>query len=160
MSIDPESRLGRAVQGMAASAPFAKVGPRVMPPLDRFVHRVSGGRLLVSRLMLPCIVLTTTGRRSGEPRQSPLAAVPHDGAFYVVGSNFGKPHHPAWSWNLLAHPEAEVAYRGEEFAVRAELLEPDQKAAVWPELIAKWPLFDLYVQRSGRDLRVYRLVRA
>ncbi len=157
MAIDPGSRLGRSVQKMAASPTFAKVGPKVMPSLDRLVHRATGGRVLISRLMLPALILTTTGRRSGEPRQSPLATVPHDGAFYVVGSNFGRPHHPAWSWNLLEHPDAEISYDGEHIPVRAELLDPEEKAAVWPELIATWPLFDLYVQRSGRDLRVFRL---
>jgi deazaflavin-dependent oxidoreductase (nitroreductase family) len=159
MPIDPDSRLGRSVQKMAASPAFAKVGPSVMPPLDRFVHRVSGGRFMVSRMMLPVVALTTTGRRSGQPRESPLATVPHDGELYVVGSNFGRPHHPAWSWNLLAEPRAKVSYRGEEFEVRAELLDAGEKAAIWPELIAEWPLFDLYVERSGRDLRVFRLRR-
>jgi len=158
MAIDPGGWLGRAIQRMAASPRFVKVGPKVMPPLDRFVHRVTGGRVMVTRVMLPAIVLTTIGRRSGEPRDTPLATVPYDGAFYVVGSNFGRANHPAWSWNLLDRPDAEISYQGQRIPVRAELLDADEKAAVWPELTATWPLFDLYVQRSGRDLRVFRLV--
>jgi deazaflavin-dependent oxidoreductase (nitroreductase family) len=131
-----------------------------MPPLDRALHRVFGGRVLLSSMMLPCAIVTTTGRRSGEPRESPLATVPLDGSLYVVGSNFGKPHHPAWSWNLLADPTARISFRGEDFAATASLLDGDEKATTWPRLIERWPLFDQYVDRSGRDLRVFRLQRA
>lgn len=144
---------------MAGSKAFAKVGPKVVPHVDRFVHKVSGGRIMISRVMLPVVVLTSTGRKSGEPRTTPLATVPFRGDLYVVGSNFGRPHHPAWSWNLLEHPEARVSFEGEEYAARAELLDAQEKAEVWPEIIAEWPLFDAYVERSGRDLRVFRLVR-
>ena len=94
-----------------------------MPPLDRALHRVFGRRVLLSSMMLPCAIVTTTGRKSGEPRESPLATVPLDGSLYVVGSNFGKPHHPAWSWNLLADPTAQVSFRGSDFAATAELLD-------------------------------------
>ncbi len=147
------------MQAMAGSRWFAKVGPPVVPHIDRLLNRVFGGRVLMSSMMLPCAVVTTTGRKSGLPRESPLASVPLDGALYVVGSNFGRPQHPAWSWNLLADPAAQVSYRGEHFAVQAELLSDDDKAATWPRLIERWPLFDQYVERSGRNLRVFRLRR-
>jgi deazaflavin-dependent oxidoreductase (nitroreductase family) len=158
--LDPHGRIGRSLQAMASSRWFGKVGPTVMPPLDRALHRAFGGRVLLSSMMLPCAIVTTTGRKSGEPRESPLATVPLDGGLYVVGSNFGKAHHPAWSWNLLADPTARISFRGEDFAATASLLDDDQKATTWPRLIERWPLFDQYVDRSGRDLRVFRLQRA
>lgn len=144
---------------MAGSRLFAKIGPTVVPPIDRAVHRLSGGRIIVSRAMLPCVILTTTGRRSGLPRESPLATVPLDGDLYVVGSNFGKPHHPAWSWNLLSDPQVTVSFEGESYPATAHLLDSEDKATTWPLLIAEWPLFDQYVERSGRNLRVFRLSR-
>src|SRR5688572_8130137 len=104
MPADPNSRLGHAVQAMAGSPLFAKVGPRIVPPIDRFLHKVTSGRVMLSRAMLPCVILTTTGRKSGEPRTTPLASVPYEGDLYIVGSNFGRKHHPAWSWNLLDQP--------------------------------------------------------
>lgn len=159
MSISPDSRTGRAVQAMAGSRWFARVGPRLVPPFDRFLHRISGGRFLMSQLMLPCAVLTTTGRRSGLARSTPLASVPLDGDLYVVGSNFGRPEHPAWTWNLLDEPRATVSFRGEEYEADATLLDPGTKERVWPLLIEQWPLFDHYVAHSGRDLRVFRLSR-
>ena len=64
-------------------------------PTDRLLHKLTGGRVIVSRLLVPSMVLTTTGRKSGLPRESPLACVPDGpGRWYVVGSNFGREAHP------------------------------------------------------------------
>ena len=159
MAVNPNSALGRSIQKMAGSKWFSRVGPTLVPPIDRGLSRVSGGRIMMSRMMLPCAIITSTGRKSGLPRVSPLATVPLNGDLYVVGSNFGQSTHPAWSWNLIAQPRIQVDYNHEIYAAQAELLTPEEKAHTWPELIAIWPLFDTYVERSGRDLRVFRLVR-
>jgi deazaflavin-dependent oxidoreductase (nitroreductase family) len=142
-----------------ASAPwFARIGPKVVPPLDRALHRISGGRLLLPQLVLPSIVLTTTGSRTGLPRQTPLICMPEDdGSFVIVGSNFGREGHPAWTGNLLRQAKAEVSYRGRTIPVTAELLEGADRAEVWPRLIRVWSVYDTYVERAGRKLRVFRL---
>jgi deazaflavin-dependent oxidoreductase (nitroreductase family) len=158
MALDPDGVVGRTVQAMARNPAFARIGPRVVPPIDRFLARATGGRVLLGRAMLPCAVLTTTGRRSGEPRRAPVAAVPIDGDLHVVGSNFGRDAHPAWSWNLLADPHAEVTFEGRTFPVTAVLLDEDERRRIWPELLRRWPPFDTYAERSGRELRVFRLV--
>jgi deazaflavin-dependent oxidoreductase (nitroreductase family) len=143
---------------VATSSAFRAVGPTVVPPLDRFLHRLTRGRVSVSGAIVPSLVLTTTGRKSGLPRESPLACVPRpEGGWYVVGSNFGKEHHPAWTANLLAEPAATVAYRRTTTEVRARLLDDEEKARVWPDLVAVWPAFDDYVESSGRSLRVFLL---
>ena len=144
---------------MAGSRAFAKVGPKVVPHIDRGLHKVFGGKVLMGNLMLPCAIVTTTGRKSGQPRESPLAAIPHDGALYIVGSNFGRQHHPGWTYNLLDDPTAHVSFRGKDFETDAELLSDDEKDDVWPKLTEAWPLFDQYVVRSGRNIRVFRLRR-
>ena len=150
-------RLDAAVQKVAGTATFAKVARPVMPALDRVVGRLTGGRLLLSTLFVPAIVLRTTGAKSGLPRESPLASMPDGDAYYVVGSNWGGEKHPGWTANLLAHPDAEVVHRGRTTPVRAHLLTADEKAAIWPRLLEVWPTYDRYVERSGRDLRVFRL---
>ncbi len=88
--------------------------PGRSPTMDRIVSRVSGGRTSVPRLMagLPVLVLTTTGRRSGQPRASHLIAVPFADTLALIGTNFGQPHTPAWVLNLEAQPRAAVTYRG------------------------------------------------
>lgn len=151
--------MGRATRKVATSAAFRKVAPKVIPPLDKALHRLTGGRVIMSRAMVPSMVLTTTGAKSGLERQSPLACVP-DGrnGWWVVGSNFGQQAHPSWTANLLAHPEAGVSFEGTTTPVRAELLDDDAKARVWPELIALWPAYDDYVESSGRNIRVFHLV--
>jgi deazaflavin-dependent oxidoreductase (nitroreductase family) len=154
-----DSAIGRAVQKMATTRAFAKTGAKVLPPVDRLLNRVTGGRVVLSAMLVPSVVLTTTGRKTGQPRSAPMAALPADNGFFVVGSNFGKEHHPAWTANLLANPEATVKYKGQDIPVVARMLDPDEKAKVWPDLLRIWPAWTTYTERSGRDLRVFRLER-
>ncbi|MFF9406529.1 nitroreductase family deazaflavin-dependent oxidoreductase [Streptomyces anandii] len=151
----------RTVQKVSSTRAFARLAPHVVPALDRAVHRLSGGRTLLSAGMLPALVLTTTGARSGLPRRTPLACVPEaDGrGRLLIGSNFGRPGHPAWSHNLLAHPDAEVSLRGEDFPVRAVLLTGEERAAAWRTALALWPPYAAYQARVTREIRVFRIVR-
>lgn len=152
-------RLALSIQGITRQAWFARVASPVMPALDKASHRLSGGRWLVSSLVVPAVLLETTGARSGQLRQSPLATVPDGPDWLVVGSNWGGEKHPAWTANLLAHPDAVLVQGRRRVPVRATLLDPAEKAAVWPTITALWPSYDAYVERSGRDLRVFRLSR-
>jgi deazaflavin-dependent oxidoreductase (nitroreductase family) len=160
MASRADSAFGRAVQRVAGTRAFAAIGSKVVPPIDRFVHRVTGGRVVLSSGMLPSLMLTTTGRKSGQPRRTPLATLPVDDGFLVVGSNFGKQHHPAWTSNLLADPNATVSYKGEDIPVVARLLDEDEKRELWPELLRIWQNYDRYAERAGgREFRVFRLER-
>ena len=136
---------------------FARIGPKVAPPLDRALHRVSGGRMLC-RAHPAQHRAHHDGHRSGLQRQTPLVCMPEpDGSFVVVGSNFGRDHHPAWSGNLLHNPVAEVSYQGREIPVTARLLEGTERAEVWPRLLTVWSVYDTYVERADRELRVFLL---
>ena len=150
--------LGPVFQRISGSAWFATVGPKIVPPLDRALHKVSGGRFLMGQALVPSLVLTTVGNVSGRPRQAPLACLPEpDGGWIVVGSNFGRERHPAWTTNLLKEPKAEVSFRGTTTPVTARLLEDAERAEVWSRLRAVWPVYDRYVDRVDRELRVFRL---
>jgi len=157
MRVGLDSRLGKAVQKMAGSKTFMKVGPKVVPHVDRFLHKVSGGKFISSGGLLPSLVLTTTGAKTGQKRTTPLATKPDGAGWYVVGSNFGRDSHPAWTANLMKNPDAEVSFQGKTTPVRAHLLTAEEKKAAWPELTKFWPNYDVYTERSGRDLRVFRL---
>ena len=152
-----ESAIGRAVQKLATTRAFAATGSKIFPPIDRLMSRISGGRVVLSASLVPSLVLTTTGAKTGQPRKAPIATLPVDDGFLVVGSNFGKEHHPAWTANLIANPDATVTYKGEDSPVVARLLDADQKAEVWPDLLRIWPAWTNYTERSGRDLRVFKL---
>ena len=128
------SPIGRITQRVAGSGPFKVVGPKVVPPLDRLLHRLTGGRVLLSRALLPGLVLTTTGRRSGQPRPTPLMCVPEpEGTWLVLGSNFGQDSHPAWTGNLLAEPRASVSYDRVDTAVTAAQGEAVEAQVVVPD---------------------------
>ncbi|TDE25027.1 nitroreductase family deazaflavin-dependent oxidoreductase [Actinomadura sp. 6K520] len=149
---------GPVFQRISGAEWFSRVGPKVVPPVDRALHKATGGRLLLSQFLVPSLVLTTTGAVSGLPRRTPLACLPDDdGGFFVVGSNFGREKHPAWTGNLLKNPEAEVSFQGRTVPVTARLLDDAERAAVWPRLIQVWPVYDRYVERADRQLRIFRL---
>ncbi|ANZ21183.1 deazaflavin-dependent oxidoreductase, nitroreductase family [Streptomyces noursei ATCC 11455] len=140
---------------------FTLIAPHVLPRCDLFVHRLSGGRLLPSRLFVEAIVLGTTGRRSKAPRATPLCA--HraaDGTWMIVASNFGRPNHPSWSTNLLHAPRAMVTTQGHSWPVTARLLTPDEKEQQRPRILLALPVYDTYAARASRDIRVFCLTPA
>ena len=115
---------------MAGSKQFMRIGPKVVPHVDRFLHKVSGGKFISSGGLLPSMVLTTTGAKTGQKRTTPLATKPEGEGWYVVGSNFGREKHPAWTANLIANPDAEVSFKGKSTPVKAHLLTAEEKAEV------------------------------
>lgn len=155
-----DSWLGLLVQRGAQSSSFSPIALKLAPRVDSAVSRLSGGRFTLSSLVVPTLLLTTTGAKTGLPRTTPLATLPDgDEAFFVVGSNFGTERHPAWSGNLIKTPRATVTHRGRTLEVEANLLSDQEKAAVWPRLTAIWPTYDTYVAKTDRNLRVFRLSR-
>ncbi|MFJ3304631.1 nitroreductase family deazaflavin-dependent oxidoreductase [Streptomyces sp. NPDC086549] len=151
----------RLVQKVSSTRGFAKVAPHVVPALDRAVHRITRGKVLLSAQLLPGVVLTTTGARSGLPRRTPLACMPEEGGrgWILVGSNFGRTDHPAWTHNLLAHPDATVSWKGEDIPVTATLLAGEERAAAWKALLVFWPPYATYQARVEREIRIFRIVR-
>lgn len=138
---------------------LAKLGSRLVE-VDTALQRRTGGRIAFGRMGgLTALLLTTTGRKSGQPRTSPLTAIPDGGTLLVVGSNWGKPGHPAWSANLLAKPEATVEIRGHAFPVAARLLTGNERQRAWASLTETWPAYADYANRTDREIRVFRLSR-
>ncbi|NOL40287.1 nitroreductase family deazaflavin-dependent oxidoreductase [Kribbella sandramycini] len=137
---------------------FAAVG-RALVRVDEKLLRVTRGRFGVgSPIGLRTLLLTTTGRRSGQPRQVPLLYVEHDGAYVVIGSNWGGEQHPAWSANLLATPAATAAIRGRTIPVTAQLLTGAERQTTWDAVAAYWPAYNTYATRAPhREIRVFRL---
>ncbi|MDH6628987.1 deazaflavin-dependent oxidoreductase (nitroreductase family) [Streptomyces sp. LBL] len=152
----------RVIQKVSSTPGFAKVAPHVIPALDRAVHRLTRGKVLLSARLLPGVILTSTGARTGQPRRTPLACMPEEGgaSWILVGSNFGRTGHPAWTANLLAHPDATISWKGLDIPVTARLLEGDERAAVWKAALAFWPPYAAYQARVEREIRLFRIARA
>lgn len=139
---------------------FRSYGPRMMPPLERFASRLTGGRRgPLSGAVVPSLKLHTVGAKTGEPRETLLMCCPlDDGTIYITGSNFARPEHPAWTWNLIAHPDVEIDYRGERRTVRADLVPDTEREVTWRILEQNWPGYRGYERASGRELRIFHLV--
>lgn len=103
---------------------------------------------------VPTLVLTTTGRKTGEPRKFALIYQAHEGSYVVVASKGGAPDHPGWYKNLLADPHVTVQVGAERFAATARTAEPEEKATLWPKMAAVWPSFDDYRAKTSRDIPV------
>jgi deazaflavin-dependent oxidoreductase (nitroreductase family) len=138
--------------------------PNLLPQIvavDRTLERVSGGRLTLLDLAgLPNLVLTTTGRKSGEPRRTPLLCVPTPDAVLIAGSYFGGPKEPLWVANIEAHPHVTITMDGTTRRMAAQRLEDDARAAAWERMLRVWPNFARYEARTNRRIKVFALTPA
>jgi deazaflavin-dependent oxidoreductase (nitroreductase family) len=140
-----------------ASSPLGSRFIRLLVPLDRRVLRATGGKYtLFGPTSLPELLLTTTGRKSGQQRLSALSYLRDGESLLVLGSNFGQQHHPAWSANLLADPEAVVAINGVEVPVTATLLTGAEREHGLARFLA-YPMYQSYRTRTDRELRLFAL---
>ncbi|MEU8892229.1 nitroreductase family deazaflavin-dependent oxidoreductase [Streptomyces sp. NPDC048442] len=151
----------KLMQKVSSTRTFARIAPHVIPVLDRTVHRLSKGRTMLSTRMLPGVILTARGAKSGLPRVTPLACMPEPekGTWILIGSNFGRPGHPAWTGNLLAHPEVSVSWEGQDIPVRAWLLAGEERADAWQAVLGFWPPYATYQRRIEREIRLFRIER-
>jgi deazaflavin-dependent oxidoreductase (nitroreductase family) len=100
----------------------------------------------------PCIILTTTGAKSGQLRRTPLIRVKDGDNYLVVASMGGAPTSPNWYFNMVANPEVTVQDRAEVHELRARVASPEEKAARWPLATAVWPAYDDYQAGTERDI--------
>jgi deazaflavin-dependent oxidoreductase (nitroreductase family) len=105
------------------------------------------------------LILTTTGRKSGEQRSTPLIFGRSGDEYLVVGSVGGRAKPPAWYLNLQAHPEVTVQVKGDRFAARARTATAEEKPALWKIMTAAWPAYDVYQTRTDRVIPVIILTR-
>ncbi len=137
--------------------PFRRISMR----MHSRVYRLSGGRI-GNKLSdetgeRPVLVLTTTGRRSGKRRATPLVYLTDGDALVVVASNAGRDADPAWVLNLRADPDAEVRLRARRQQVRAVELDAEEAGPLWPRLDAMYVGYSIYREMTDRRLAVFRL---
>jgi len=96
------------------------------------------------------LLLTTTGRKSGEARTQPLIFAQDGDDYLVVASLGGAPNHPAWYLNLTANPDAEVQVKGDHIPVTARTASDDEKPRLWKIVTEQWPNYDVYQTRTDR----------
>ncbi len=128
---------------------FAAFVRRFGARFERLAYRITRGRLTPSGWIAPVLLLTTTGRRSGRERTTPLMYI-RDGANFVVScENFGQSRQSAWPLNLDAEPHARVQVGSNVFECHARRLDYEEADRYWPALVESYPGHATYRERSG-----------
>jgi deazaflavin-dependent oxidoreductase (nitroreductase family) len=123
------------------------------------VYRLRRGRIFGSRGTAPTLLLTTTGRKSRRKRTTPLLYLRDGENMLVVATNDGSPHHPHWFRNLVATPRARVETHQGALDVEARTATGDERARLWPQLLAVYPNYERDRQGTERELPALILER-
>jgi deazaflavin-dependent oxidoreductase (nitroreductase family) len=158
-TIAPVSREGQrpAWQRFAIRLASTKGGSwfyvNVAPSIDRFLLRVSGGRVS-SAVVFPVVMIETIGAKCGQRRRTPLVATRDGERVVVIASRGGDTRHPGWYYNLRAHPEVTAWFEGAERRYLAREAEGEERERLWRLAADLYPGYDTYQQRAGRLIPV------
>jgi deazaflavin-dependent oxidoreductase (nitroreductase family) len=150
----------RAMQAFGSTSAGAWFFSKTLRHLDRAMHAVTKGRRSTPEVLagLPVVLVTTTGRKSGEPRTSPLIAPPIDDTIALVGTNFGQANTPAWVFNLEADPRATVEHHNVALEVSARPATDDERDRIWAAAGSLYGGYVKYQERiRGRAIRLFVL---
>jgi deazaflavin-dependent oxidoreductase (nitroreductase family) len=139
------------VQKAAEIIPMSWIPPGALLGTDRAVFRLSRGRTTLSAWIsgLPIIMLTTTGARTGQPRTLPVLALPEDDHLVVIASNFGRPSHPGWYYNLRAHPSVMITWKGSHIHMQARELIGEERQRYVDRGLEAYPWWAPYHERAA-----------
>jgi deazaflavin-dependent oxidoreductase (nitroreductase family) len=132
-------------------------GLRLVGKLNAPVYRLTGGRVGGKLGKAPILLLTTTGRKSGQPRTAPVLYLADEDRFVVINTNAGNDKTPAWSLNLRANPEAEVEIGRKRIPVRSRLAEGEERADLWRRHMQQYEGWDFYESQLDREVGVFVL---
>lgn len=130
---------------------------RLIGRLHAWLWRLTRGRLITGIGAAPLLLLTTKGHKTWRVRTTPVLYLEDGSDLIVVASFGGNDMHPAWYLNLKQYPEAEVVIRGERRRVIAREISIEEKKIIWPRLVKSYPQFDIYQQRTSREIPLLRL---
>jgi len=126
----------------------------------RVYRETEGERGYIWRNGTEILLLTTIGRKSGEPRTTPLIHRVDDGRWIIVASKGGTPDHPDWFKNLSENPEIEIQVKADRIPVKATVAEGDERERLWKLMAEVWPDYDAYQGNTDRQIPVVVLERA
>lgn len=118
------------------------------------VQRLSWGRLLGRVAGMPVLLLTTTGRRSGKPRTTPLTFFRDGANLVVIASNGGADRPPDWSLNLQQNPHAVVKIGTDKLTVQGRTASPEERERLWPRITATYSGYARYQKKTARQIPV------
>lgn len=148
----------KLVNRLSATRPGSWAIVHLASKVDPTLFRLTNGRFTITgKPTLPQLTMTTVGRKSGAPRAVQLAYHRDGDDYLIVASAMGAERDPAWRYNLEANPDVDVQVRGRTFKAHATILTDDEKAPLWPAIAGTIPQMHTYVERTDRNLRVFRL---
>jgi deazaflavin-dependent oxidoreductase (nitroreductase family) len=131
------------------------VSAKAMSKLNTWIFKATDGRLGNKFLRgAPVLLLTTTGRKTGELRTTPLIYLADGERMVLVASKGGSKRHPLWYRNLEAYPDVEVQIGRDRIACRSRTASPEEKKSLWPRLLQIYRDYDDYQARTSRDIPV------
>ena len=150
----------RAMWHVSSSRAGAWFFARYLPPADRALLRLSGGKITLAGLTagIPVLTITTIGARSGARRTSPLLGVPFGDDIAIIGTHFGRTTTPGWYYNLCAHPSAEVTFGATTVTATAREANDDEWQPIWDGARRIYAGYDAYAARiTGRKIHIMLL---
>jgi deazaflavin-dependent oxidoreductase (nitroreductase family) len=143
--------LQRRVQKLVSRPALARIFSKFLHAVDGPMLKMSGGLRSLTRLLagVPVVLLTTRGARSGMERTTPLLGLPVEGRIILIASNWGQKHHPAWYYNLKAHPEVTATLDGQTRAYTAREAAGEEYQRYWQMGVRVYPGYTSYVERAG-----------
>jgi deazaflavin-dependent oxidoreductase (nitroreductase family) len=128
---------------------------KAVTQLHKTVYRASNGKLLSRGSGMPVLMLTTTGRKSGQPRETMLTSPLQDGEkIMLVASKGGDDRNPVWFLNLRDDPRVTVTMNGKTTPMTARVADADEKAVLWPRIVAGHDNYAGYQRKTERDIPV------
>jgi F420H(2)-dependent quinone reductase len=128
---------------------------RFFTALNVLIYRLSGGRLMNRLEGAPICLVTMTGRKSGKKKTIALMYTPHGQEVLLVASLGGAPQHPVWYYNLKAQPQIEIQAGRVRRKMVAREASPEEKRLLWPVVVANYPSFAAYQQRTTREIPLF-----
>ena len=118
------------------------------------LYNLTGGRIQMNNAQDPVglLALTTTGRKSGQPRTVSLVYIKSGSSYVVSASNAGRDRHPAWYFNLRSDPQVTVQIKGQQINAIAETTGPEQRKQLWEQLVEASPMFARYERATSREI--------
>ena len=127
---------------------------KIIGAIHRWLYRMSSGKWGQTFFGSPILLLTTTGRRTGQSRTWPLTYLPEGERLIVVASNGGQPNHPAWYLNLRANPQVSVQLGDQTHTMIAQIAEGKERAPLWSRVVEEYPAYAGYQRKTDRQIPV------
>jgi proline iminopeptidase len=117
-----------------------------------FLYRLTAGSFGGKVQGLSVLLLTTSGRKTGKLRTTPLGYFEQDGGYVIIGSNAGANSNPGWFYNLKSHPQAKIQIKEKQFEVNARIVGSEKRSQLWERLVEISPAYGNYAKKTNREI--------